>query len=516
MFQRNKIQPGSGYLNDESKMTGKGMNVMSPYDVSELQEVLRVYNSKGNPVTVSGMRTGLCGGAVPQGNDVLSTENMHGIVGIGMDDRGFYLRVMPCTTLNEIDRFLRIGDFSKLEELTEGAIADAKAVEKGLMYPVDPTELDGSIGGNVATNASGPRTYSMGATREWIRGMRVALADGSVFAMHRGLYVADGRRMSFPSGRNYFSFDLPEMDNRMDVKNAVGPMIHPDMDLMDLFIGSEGIFGVIVEVDVYLKERTPAVSLIAFFPDDASALSAVKDIRGSKGLDPEFIEYMDVKSVDLVRKAMVDDPSFIRIPAIPEESCSALFLDIPLESVEERCAVLESILMKNGSSMDRTWCGVDYSDKSRLRSMRHAVPRSVFEYVASLKGSMPSIHKMGTDMSVPDESADEMMDYYHEKLNEAGLEYCLFGHIGNNHPHVEIILHSMEDFDKAKEVYRDLAAKAIELGGSPSAEHGIGKIKREYVEMMYGPEGVEAIRKLKSVLDPKWILCPGNLVERVK
>ena len=516
MFQRNKIQPGSGYLNDESKMTGRGMNVMSPYDVSELQEVLRVYNSKGNPVTVSGMRTGLCGGAVPLGNDVLSTENLHGITGIGRDDRGFYLRVLPCTTLNEIDGFLRKGDFSGLEELSEDAASDASAVENGLMYPVDPTELDGSIGGNVATNASGPRTYSMGPTRDWIRGMRVAMADGSVFRMHRGLYMAEGRRMSFPSGRNYFSFDLPDMDNRVDVKNAMGPMIHPDMDLMDLFIGSEGIFGVIVEVDVYLRERTPTVSLMAFLPDDASALSTVKAVKASEGLDPEFIEYMDVKSVDLVRKAMNDDPSFIRIPALPEGPCSAVFLDVPLESIGTRCSILDSILRDNGSSIERTWCGVDHSDKSRLRSMRHAVPRSVFEYVASLKGEMPSIHKMGTDMSVPDASADEMMAYYHDKLDETGLEYCMFGHIGDNHPHVEIILHSMEDFEKAREVYRDLAAKAIELGGSPSAEHGIGKIKREYVGMMYGTEGVEAIGRLKSILDPKWILCPDNIVERVR
>ena len=126
---------------------------------------------------------------------------------------------------------------------------------------------------------------------------------------------------------------------------------------------------------------------------------------------------------------------------------------------------------------------------------------------------MPGIHKMGTDMSVPDSAADEMMSFYSEQLDAAGLEYVVFGHVGNNHPHVEIILKSMEDFEKANEVYRRFAEKAVELGGSPSAEHGIGKIKRDYMQLMYGERGVEEIRRIKTILDPKNILCRGNIVE---
>ena len=152
-----------------------------------------------------------------------------------------------------------------------------------------------------------------------------------------------------------------------------------------------------------------------------------------------------------------------------------------------------------------SWCGHEERDRERMRELRHSIPRSIFEYVASLKGEMPGIHKMGTDMSVPDDAADEMMSpgihkmgtdmsvpddaademmsYYSEQLDSAGLEYVIFGHIGNNHPHVEIILKSMEDFDRAKEMYRRFAEKAVELGGSPSAEHGIGKIKRKYMQL---------------------------------
>ena len=104
-----------------------------------------------------------------------------------------------------------------------------------------------------------------------------------------------------------------------------------------------------------------------------------------------------------------------------------------------------------------------------------------------------------------------------KRNNKCGLSLSQYTvgyifHIGDNHPHVEIILKSMGDFEKAKEVYARFAAKAVELGGSPSAEHGIGKIKTEYMRMMYGERGVEELRRVKAILDPKDILCRGNLI----
>ncbi|MBR4225949.1 MAG: FAD-binding oxidoreductase, partial [Candidatus Methanomethylophilaceae archaeon] len=252
MFQRQRIGQSRKYLTDESKMTGRADNVLLPSTEQELREILRVYSSKGTPVTVAAMRTGVSGGSVPMGGDVLSLERMTGVVGVGRDERGYFLRALPCTTLDEMDRILRRRDFSGLSDVTEGAV-DALRSEPGTyFYPVDPTETGGSIGGNVATNASGPRTYRYGPTRNWVRRIRVVLADGTFTDVVRGETRAEGRRMSFSAGRNYFSFDIPGYDFNDRVKNSAGPMISEGMDLLDLFIGSEGIFGVISEVDVYL------------------------------------------------------------------------------------------------------------------------------------------------------------------------------------------------------------------------------------------------------------------------
>ena len=216
----------------------------------------------------------------------------------------------------------------------------------------------------------------------------------------------------------------------------------------------------------------------------------------------------------MIRRVRADDPAAIRIPDLPDGAGAAVFLDVAADGTEDsRIEAVCRMAEAHGGDASRIWCGRGREDRGRMRDMRHAIPRSIFEYVASLKGAMPGIHKMGTDMAVPDDRADEMMSFYREKLEEAGLEYVVFGHLGNNHPHVEIILKSMDDFERAKTVYAEFARKAVELGGSPSAEHGIGKIKREYMRMMYGDEGIEELRCVKSVIDPKGILCPGNILE---
>ena len=514
MFYRQRIRSDSKYLTDESKMTGRGEHVIIPVDDSELREAVRINNSKGNPITVAGMRTGVCGGCVPLEGDVISLERMSGVIGVGRDERGYFVRVLPCTTIAEINRVLAVRDFSKLEDVTEGAAEQLSSEPVTYFYPVDPTEMNGSIGGNIACNASGPRTYRYGPTRDWVRRLRVVLPEGQFVDFKRGDYRAQGRRMSFPAGRSYYSFDIPSYDFNTDVKNAAGPMFHEDMDLIDMFVGSEGIFGIISEADVYIAPWHPLVSNILFFPTDGDCLAAVRDIRADDIIDPEFIEYMDGRSLDLIRRVTASDPAMIRVPKLPSEAGSALFFDMQItDDMPSRYARVGEIAERHGGSLDRSWCGHEECDRDRMRELRHSIPRSIFEYVASLKGEMPGIHKMGTDMSVPDGAADEMMAYYTEQLEAAGLEYVVFGHIGNNHPHVEIILKSMDDFDRANEVYRRFAEKAVELGGSPSAEHGIGKIKREYMRLMYGDEGVEGIRRIKGILDPKDILCRGNIVE---
>ena len=501
----------SPYLIDECKIRGTAERVVIPEDESELSIVLSDANSSGTCVTISGFRTGLCGGSVPSGGILVSMERFSSIIGIGEDDRGYFLRTQPCVTVNDVVDTVRMKRIDGLKDVTPGACERFRSDGRGFFYPVDPTEMNGSIGGNISANASGPRTFRYGPTRDWVRSLRLMLIDGSSIRIDRGVHFAVDRHFDVDIDGVHLEFDIPDYEFNTSVKNAAGLFSKKGMDLIDLIIGSEGILGVIVEADLYLTEWHPLISNIIFMPDDASALSLIDSLRHDDVVEAEFVEYFDTGSVDLVRRTCDSDPTILRPP---DGSHSAVFLDIPLDGdVSTRYGRLFDMVRDNGGDPADSWTGYDQNDRRRMFAFRHCVPKSIFDYVASLKDEIPKINKMGTDMSVPEEHNLRMMSYYDTVLKEFDLEYVIFGHMGNCHPHVEIILKDMGDLLKAKEAYALLAGHAFELGGSPSAEHGIGKLKRDYIRMMYGDEGISDIRKVKLAFDPGLILNRGNIIE---
>ena len=510
-MQRFVPDPSSPYTIDECKIRGPADSVFIPDSEDELIQEIARCNSERVRVTVNAMRTGLCGGGVPDGGEVISLERLDRMIGIGQDDKGYFLRTQPCVSVKRLTDTLFMKHIDGFSDITPGACESYRTDKRKFFYPVDPTEMEGSIGGNIATNASGPRTFRYGPTRNWVISIRVLLTDGRTMRIDRGKHFADGKHFDCTVDGIRLQFDMPSYDFNTDVKNAAGLYSVNGMDLIDVFIGSEGILGIIIEADIRLAEWHPLVSNIAFMPDDASALSLIKDVRHDPVVDPEFLEYFDTGSIDLIRRVAHTDPSLL-MP--PDYECSAVFMDMAItDDMQSRYDRLFDLVRKNGGNPSRSWAGHDADDRERMFAFRHSVPKSIFEYVASLKEDMPAINKMGTDMSVPEDRSDEMMSFYRETLDSFGLEYVIFGHLGNFHPHVEIILKDMEDLERAREAYSILARKSVELGGSPSAEHGIGKLKRSYIEMMYGQKGMDDIRALKQYFDPNMILNRGDMVE---
>lgn len=275
MFLREKIPNDSKYLRDRSTLKGNARNVILPNDETELREGIR-YTSKGNTkVTISGTRMGSQGGAVPCGGDVMSMEHLSGIVGAGRDEHGVYVRVLPCTTISQLNNALKMGGIEPVD--------DQKLDTAGLQFPVS-SDLGQTVGGCIAANRSDIRPY--------VRRLRIVFSDSTFMTMERGEYLADGRRMMFPAGRNYYSFELPEYDSA----ESSGPKISEGMDLLDLFIGSEGIFGIITEADIYVSGEVTANPTT-----EAGKLSNgwIKERYGQKAVE------------DLVRIKEILDPSYI-------------------------------------------------------------------------------------------------------------------------------------------------------------------------------------------------------------
>jgi FAD/FMN-containing dehydrogenase len=263
------------------------------------------------------------------------------------------------------------------------------------------------------------------------------------------------------------------------------------MDWIDLFVGSEGTLGVITEAELRLLP-SPAEFLagVVFFPDDERALDAV-DLWRTEA-QARMLEYFDRPSLELLRASFPEIPSGAGAAILFEEENADL--DVWLRRLTAAGALIED-----------SWFASTSGDRERFRRFRHALPELV-NAVVRRNGFM----KLGSDYAVPIARNREMMAEYRRRL-EPEFTYVIFGHIGDAHVHVNILPSSQRQFARGQELMLKFARYAVALGGTVSAEHGLGKRKRGLLELQYTGAEIEAMRQIKRRLDPQWLLGQGTL-----
>ena len=448
----------SVYLEDASGLKGgHAERVIVPADDAGVAAVLREAAAAGIAVTVSGAGTGVAGGRVPFGGWVLSLEKFtrlevhpgHAVAGAGVLLRDVH----------------------------------AAAAASGQLYPPDPTETGASIGGNIACNASGSRSFRYGATGAWVERLRVVLADG------RSLDIGRGEKIDFDPG----TIPLPAV-----TKNTAGYLLRPGMDWVDLFIGSEGTLGVITEATLRLRPAPKAVLAgLVFFASDDEAVTAVEQWRATVSV--RMLEYFDQPSLGLLRT---------RFPEIPAAARAAILFDQEMESDDDpEIDLWLERLEGTGALLDDSWFATSANDRERFRRFRHTLPELVNDAVRR-SGAM----KMNTDFAVPLARNREMLAYYRRRLDEEFPgRYVIFGHIGDAHVHVNLFSDPANP-GHAAALLSEFARRAVELGGTVAAEHGVGKRKAHLLGLQYAPEHLEAMRAVKRRMDPAGILGRGTMV----
>ncbi len=425
-------------------------------DEAGVAAALREASAAGEPVTIAGGGTGVTGGAVPQGGWVLSVEKL--------------------TRLEVHQGYAIVGAGVPLRDL------QSAAQRTGQFYPPDPTENSAFLGGTISTNASGSHSFHFGSTRRWVQALRVVLADG------RQLAVARGDAIDFDPG----TIPLPAV-----TKNTAGYPLRPGMDWVDLFVGSEGTLGVVTEARVGLLPEPPVVLAgVVFFADDNAALDATDRWRTTEA---RMLEYFDRPSLQLLRT---------RFPEIPAAAQTAILFDQALTSEDdpEVDHWLERI-QAAGAFEEESWFALSAADRERFRKFRHALPEIVNDTVRR-SGAM----KMNTDYAVPLARNREMLAYYRSNLDrEFPGRYVIFGHIGDAHVHINLFSDPANP-GPATDLLRDFAREAVALGGTVSAEHGLGKRKKHLLELQYSAAEIEAMRAVKRRLDPGNILGRGTLL----
>ena len=491
------------YLIDASNLPGGfSEKLFIPESSEQITEILREANQKKIPVTISGARTGTVGGAIPFGGWIISLE-----------------------------KFNRIKEINNEFAVVEGGVILTdlqKAVEaKNLFYPPDPTEWSCQIGGTVATNASGARSFKYGATRNFVRRLSIVLANGELLNVKRGeVFSSDGFIGLTTEGGKTIRAKLPTYYAPAVRKNAAGYFSADNLDAIDLFIGSEGTLGVITEVELgLLKKPAGFLSGIVFFKEEKDLLNFVDEARrvsfetrkrnasillanssqqdaGVPSIDATVLEYFDENSLKFIKDKFSETPEDMQVAIFFEQETDEETEDALFEQ-------WNNLLEKHHAEIDNSWFTTSEQDLIKMREFRHALPVAVNERVVKNRQ-----RKIGTDMALPDENFASFLKFYKQKLNESGLDYVIFGHIGDNHLHANILPKNEIEGQKAKHLYGRFIAQAIMLGGTISAEHGIGKLKSKYLGVQYGERYLNEMAELKRAFDPNGILGRGNMFDQ--
>ena len=372
--------------------------------------------------------------------------------------------VLVLTRMNHI---LEIDQANATAHVEAGIVtADLQAaVEKlGLFYPPDPSSIrESTIGGNIACNAGGPRCLKYGVTGNYVLGLTVVLADGRV--------LRAGNKC---------------------IKDVVG------YDLLALFTGSEGTLGVITDALLRLTAKPKFVrTALVEFPSLAQASLTVNAIL-TAGLLPAALELMDETAIACTEEAMqLGLPLDVEaILIIETDGSDEIFVVKEMEAAA-------SICREQGARQVRV--AKDELERSNLWEARRSV-------TAALGRKAPN--KLGEDITVPRSAIPEAIRQLKAISLKYGLPIVIFGHAGdgNLHPNILFDMREADQWAKVKEMVKEEFTTALELGGTLSGEHGVGTLKRPYMQQALGPLSIEIQMRIKQALDPLNILNPGKVL----
>jgi FAD/FMN-containing dehydrogenase len=420
--------------------------VVLPSSTEEVQAIVQLANTENLAIVPSGGRTGLSGGAVAtNGEIVLVMDRMNKVV-----------------DFNEVDRTVTVEAGMITQQL------QAFAEDKGLFYPVDFASAGSSqIGGNIATNAGGINVIRYGMTRDWVMGLKVVDGNGNIMELNHGL-----------------------------VKNNTG------LDFRHLFIGSEGILGIITEASMRLTRKAPELSVLVLgVTDFPSIMGVLKTFN--EGIDLTAFEFFSHNGMEKVI-------AHSEVPA-PFETVSPFYVLIEFEQSSE--ADLERAMELFETCMEEGWVedgaiSQSLSQAENLWKLREDLSETLSQWKPYKNDISVSVSKMPAFIEKVDALvAEEYPDF----------EIVWFGHIGDGNIHLNILKPddlTVEAFtERCGGVSKQVAALIQAFNGSVSAEHGVGLLKKDYLSYTRTETELQLMRQIKKVFDPKGIMNPGKLID---
>jgi FAD/FMN-containing dehydrogenase len=423
------------YARDRSHLVGTPAAVVAPADAEDVVALVRWARPRRVPLVVRGGGTSLDGESVPpEGGVVVDLSSWNTVLEV--DPGELWARVGPGIINFDLQKALR---------------------PHGVFFPPNPGSwTEATVGGNLGTNASGPRSFRYGPTRAWIRAVDAVLGTGE---------------------RTRFGSPV--------AKRSVGP------DLLGLIVGSEGTLAIVTEVTVRLAPL-PAhrEGLVVPLPTGVSLGTLARRLRTSEGTGLSAVEYIDRASAGVLGAR--------RKLAWPSDA-ALLLLEVEADSESAaagRCAKVGEILRSAGVDRPPT----PFTDADELWTVRGESSVALDEQTG---------HRIREDVAVPLGRIDELLDRLEEIARGAQVPYFLFGHLGEGSFHPNYACDPASP--TGERIRRAVLTAALDLGGTVSSEHGIGRLKVDFLEREVGPTAVDVLEGVKRRFDPDGVLNPGKL-----
>lgn len=447
------------YLVDESKFQGWADSISFPENAEEVCRILRQMERDHIPVTIQGGKTGITGGAIPQGGHILNLSRMNQV--LDADSEGCTITVEPGIPLMDLKKEIlkRFG-------------------RQKLFWPVQPTEESATVGGVAAVAAQGPNSLYYGSSKKYITGVKMACCDGTILEFDR---ERDGEKL-------------------------------------DQILGGEGIAGVLVSLTLKLIPKPEDIWGICFFFEEEEKLAAFADAfrenswnHGDAWLTT--CEYLDKESIRLIQERKQDMAKIRELPDVDEKFQSMVYLELEgsPDSIEELAEELMELAAEYESDPEEAWALSGEIEVERLRAFRHAAAESVNLCVEANRKETPILTKLAVDYKNEKSSFSELLAYYREGLAQSGLNHVIFGHIADGHLHVNLLPKTEEEYERGIGLLRSWAEELQKKGGVLVGEHGIGKLKKNILSGLLPKEKIDGYRELKKQYDPGFLLNPGDI-----
>ena len=456
------------FLSDESRMTGHAECLAFPESAQELQEAIRYAGKIDLRITLQGARTGLSGGAVPQGGVIISLSRMSGLSDCERQGERGRLHAQAGATLEQIER---------------------KAAACGFYFPPNPTEKTATIGGMFATAASGMSGFRCGAISVSILAMDWVTPSGDLWHIRRGAYLFSEQGCVLPDGRSLTSEQADEQE---------------ETDLIDFLSGNEGRLGAAVSFDLLLQpERKERWGIVFFFRHSAGAVDFIRHLIDWREAHADLlyvVECFNCHALDQIAAKGAQAPQS-SLPEFPRDARAAVYMELhgnDEATLDEALESLQELFARSGGADEDTWaeCG---RNVDRLHAMRHTL---VEAFHAEVSPSEDDAMKIDACFFTPGCRSGECLAVYLRVSDEGGIPFILYGHVLEQSMHVAFNPKDAQNRENFIRLLRGLSEEIRLLGGKPAFDYGTGKLSFPWIDPATLERRNMQMRRLALFFDP--------------